>query len=154
MIALFIVASPCATIASDWQIRFPTETETSEHGIPVVTKYMDLAVKEWVSKQNTATARFALISREYLSSQGVDPDLFELNEFGFEEFRVVGVKGNYIMVKGFNRSVGWARLLTFRILVENESYVIEPSRVSRKKDYGEVGNYVYSWWTSSDLITD
>lgn len=136
-----------------WQLRFPTERETINQGIPVIKKYMELTVNDYLKKQNTDAERFALISKEYLSSQGLDPDLFKLNDYGFEEFRIVGAKRNYIMVKGFNRSNGWARIVTFRILVENGSFVIEPSNFSRKKD-GKVGNFVTGYWTSSDLITE
>ena len=154
VMAIFSTNAALGDSADSWKLRFPTETETKQRGAPVVTKYMELVVKNWVHKEKTTAARFSLLSKEYLSSHGIDPDLFEQNDYGFEEFRVVGVKRNYVLVKGFNRSNAWARLISFRILVENGSFVIEPSNISRKKDIGEVGNYVTAYWTSSDLIKD
>ncbi len=136
------------------QLHFPTENETREQGIPVVEKFMALSVQDWVEGKNTDAERFTLISQEYLSSQDINPDFFQLNDYGFDDFKIIGIKRNHIKVKGFNRSNGWARIVTFRMLIENGSFVILPSKVSRKTKDNENENYVTYWWMSSKLITE
>lgn len=98
-----------------WQLRFPTEEETRTRGIPVIRSYMELMVKDWVEKVPTDTLRRALVSKEFLASQGVDPHVFRVNDYGFDAFEILGVKRNYVRVKGFNRANRWARVVSFRM---------------------------------------
>jgi hypothetical protein len=145
-----------AAVAGEYSIRYPTETETTEAGMKVVQQYMDLIVRHYPDYTNTQSARVALLSKEWLHSKGIDPDLYQLNDFAFEEYRVLEVSDNYITVKGFNRSNSWARVIKFKIIVENGKYVIQPSHTSVVDGSPELmissTKFLTVHWTQSELI--
>ena len=140
---------------SEWELRFPSEQETIEKGMPVVEKYMQLMIRDHVKHDDADESEsYALLSQEYLATQEIDPKQFKLNYYAFEEYEILGVERNYVKVQGFNRTHGWSRILTFRMLVENGKLVIEPSHINRKGQPLPVGNYVTAWWMTSERIRE
>ena len=96
-----------------------------------------------------------LLSQQYLASHKIDPKLYHLNDYGFEEYEVQEVHQNEVTVKGINRTVGWSRVLTFRLLKENGEVRIEPSGTSEHT--GHQGKPYYSitaWWTAGEKIKE
>lgn len=150
--AVLVVLIASIASAGEYAIRYPTENDTKDAGVKVVQLYMNLVVQHYQNDKNTQSARVDLLSREWMQSKVIDPDLYLLNDVAFEEYRVLGVTDNYVTVKGFNRSNSWARIVKFKIVVENGKYVIQPSHVS------EVGGEILSskfltvHWTQSELI--
>lgn len=137
-----------------WTLSFPSESATKQEGVAVVKRYMDLLVQERNEKINTQGERFKLVSKEWLESRGIDSSQYELNDYAFEEYRLLGIKNNYVIVKGTNPN-GWARVIKFRLIVENGHFVIEPSKTSTVKGlegFTDDTDFVTAWWTSSGLL--
>jgi len=155
-IAIVTLLFVSAAVAGEYSIRYPTEKETTDAGMKVVRQYMDLVVRHYQDDKNTQSARVALLSKEWLQSKGVDPDLYRLSDFAFEEYRVLGVSDNYIAVKGFSRSNSWARVIKFKIIVENGKYLIQPSHTSLVDGIPELmissTKFLTVHWTESELI--
>jgi hypothetical protein len=148
------LAVPGATTCADdkLDLSFPTEAETKSEGVKVVKEFMDLTIKEWTSngKEQTQAARMKLLSQEYLKSRGIDPKVWKINKYGFEEYEVQEVKRCYVVIKGTNRTIGWSHVITFRLLKEGGKLRIEPSAAD-KKESGETP-YVTPWWTAKEYV--
>jgi hypothetical protein len=136
-----------------WELRFPSEQEMMEKGVPVVEQYMQLMIRDRIDRAVAdESERYALLSQEYLATQEIDPKLYKLNDYAFEEYEILGVERNYVKVQGFHHTTGWSRILTFRMLVENEKLVIEPSNVSRQNKPLPIRNFLTPWWMDSERI--
>ena len=132
---------------------YPSQDETQINGVPVVSKYLELSIKEWTTDVNTHKERMQLLSQEWAKSKDVDYDLLKLNDFGFEEFKILGVTDQYVTAKGFNRTNNWARVIKFRIIFENGSYLIEPSHIT--EGVGRIvpaTRYLTAYWTAGELL--
>lgn len=158
-----LVVAACAQFAVSedenynpkWEWRFPSEQETIEKGVPVVEKYIQLMIRDRINRTDAdESERYALVSQEYLATQEIDPKQFKLNDYAFEEYKIFGVERNYVRVQGFNRAVGWSRILTFRMVVENGELVIEPSKVTRQDKPLPIRNFLTTWWMTSELIRE
>lgn len=158
VLCIFLVAWWTQSAVSDenyWELRFPSEQETRDRGVPVVEQYMQLMIRDWIDRADAdESERYPLISQEYLAAQEIDPKQFKLNDYAFDEYEILGVERNYVRVQGFNHLSGWSRILTFRMLVEDEKLVVEPSRVNRKDEPIPVGNFLTTWWTTSERIRE
>ncbi len=134
-----------------YRLAYPSENETKDKGVPVVKAYLELMVKNRDRPLENDAEMWSMISREYLASQNVEMDRFILNTYIIEEYRLVGVKNQYVMAEVSHKD-GWTRTLTFRILKEDENYVIEPSGLDRQSEQDLVPSSVTPWWTAGDPV--
>ena len=93
---------------------------------------------------------WSLISQEYLASQDVGMDRFILNTYIIDEFRLTGVKNHYVLAD-VSGERGWTRKLTFRIIKEDENYLIEPSGLIRRTENELARSTLTPWWTAGEI---
>ena len=156
LIFIFLIQLDISVNAVEGSQSYPSQAETQINGVPVVSRYLELSIKEWTTKVNTHKERMQLLSKEWGKSKEVDYDLLNLNDFGFEEFKILGVTDQYVTAKGFNRTNSWARVVKYRIIFENGTYLIEPSHVSITEGVEKIGildkRFLTTYWTAGELI--
>lgn len=83
------------------------------------------------------------ISKEYFESRWLNPDDFEVNFYSPSEFRILKVNPPYVDVEMIGGTeTKWTTRLRFKVIREQNSFVIFPSR-AEKTAYG---NWVDPWW--------
>ena len=83
------------------------------------------------------------ISKEYFESRWLNPDDFEVNFYSPSEFRILKVNPPYVDMEIIGGTeTKWTKRLRFKVIREQNSFVIFPSR-AEKAPYG---NWVDPWW--------
>lgn len=135
--------------AQSWKIRVPTTSEISRFGIPVVERFMQLAVERYASQDTFSDSRFAMLSKRFLAEEGVD-DSFMMNDYGFEDFVIGAVSGNEVDVTGINRTHNWERVVSLKLIVEDGDFVVLPSAATLGSFLGKPSNYVSVYWKTGE----
>lgn len=108
----------------------------------VVRAFMELTLDNWrADRANdaprvkaTERSRIAMLSPAKLRESGRSTESMEINDYAFESYQVLEVKGETITVRGFNNTNGWSRTMWFTTQVEGGRRVIVPSRVAEYVD--------------------
>ena len=140
-----------APLCSAWDVKYPSEEQTKIEGLKVVQSYLDLVIGSWKGKADTQKARFNLLSQEWFDSLELDQDICQLNEFLFEEYRILKVTNNYVLVKIINRSNGWSLELKYKVIVEDGIYRIQPYKFAVSREIPEITasvKFVTPHWTA------
>ena len=103
--------------------------------VEVVRQFMDLALKHWEGSK-TAQRRIekkmlALLSKKFFKSRKINVNDYEVVLHGFEDYAFLDVRGNHVLVGGFNPN--WSHLVIFQTGMEEGRPVLVPFQVSRLK---------------------
>jgi len=110
----------------------------------LITKFMEkTCTGSWTDIELSTQVLMPYISKEYFESRLLNPDDFDVNFYIPSEFRILKVKIPYVDVEiTGGTETKWTKRLRFKVIKEQNSFVIFPSR-AEKTAYG---NWVDPWW--------
>ena len=112
---------------------------------------MKIAIQIVENGTQSKDPRFSFLSKRFLQAEDVD-DSFKINDYGFEDYSIDGVSGNEIRVTGVNHTNKWKVTITFKVLVEDDEYVLEPSEALLSEFFGKPSNYVTVFWNPEKRV--
>jgi len=110
----------------------------------LITKFMEKACTgSWTDIELSTQVLMPYISKEYFESRLLNPDDFDVNFYIPSEFRILKVKIPYVDVEiTGGTETKWTKRLRFKVIREQNSFVIFPSRAEKTPH----GNWVDPWW--------
>ncbi|MBA7666408.1 hypothetical protein ES703_74488 [subsurface metagenome] len=111
----------------------------------LITKFMQkvCTTESWTAIELITQVLMPYISKEYFESRWLNPDDFDVNFYSPSEFRILKVKIPYVDVEIIGGTeTKWTKQLRFKVIREQNSFVIFPSRVEKTA----YGNWVDPWW--------
>ena len=147
---LLCLCLPSASYGANMAV--PTSEQVETDGVKLVKEFLTLLVREYTEGEGaTSPERKALLSKEYFASRCIDPEPLILNDLLINDFKILKTTAQYVDTMVFNRNRGWGQSMRLKLIEENGTLRIVPSRATCKKGKG----YIDTWWArGKQIITD